>query len=66
MKRVRHTTDMPWDKKRTLKGYIFDSYYEGRRLSFIFNKVQKRYPDYFKSEAELIKWIKDNSPKFKK
>ena len=65
MKPIRNTIDRPWDKKRTLKGYIFDSYYEGKRLSFIFNKVQKRYPDYFKDKAEFIKYIED-SPKFKK
>jgi hypothetical protein len=66
MERIKTIIDVPWDKKRTLKGYIFDSYYKGKRLLFIFKKVQKRYPDYFKNEAELVRWIEDNSPKFKK
>ena len=65
MRQIKNIIDVPWDKKRTLKGYIFNSYYEGKRFSFIFNKVHKRYPDYFKNEAELIKWIEENSPNCK-
>ena len=53
--------DRPWDKKGTLREYILGSYYGGKRLPFILRKVQKRYPNYFKNEAELIKWIEENS-----
>jgi uncharacterized protein with HEPN domain len=63
MKRIRNIIDRPWDKKETLREYILGSYYGGKRFSFIWNKVQKRYPNYFKNEAELIKWIEDNRPK---
>jgi hypothetical protein len=65
MRQVKVIIDMPWDKKRTLKGYIFDSYYGGKRISFTFSKIQKRYPGYFENQAELTKWIEVNSPKFK-
>ncbi len=54
--------DRPWDKKWTLREYILESYYRGKRLPSILKKVQKRYPNYFKNEAELIKWIEENSP----
>ena len=54
--------DRPWDKKGTLKEYILESYYGGKRLRFLLRKVQKRYPNYFKNEAELTKWIEENSP----
>jgi len=63
MRRIKNIIDRPWDKKGSLREYILESYYGGKRLSFIWNKVQKRYPNYFKNEAELIKWIEDNSPK---
>jgi hypothetical protein len=66
MRPIKIIMDIPWDKKRTLKEYIFHSYYEGKRLSFIFNKVRKRYPDYFKSETELVKWVEENRPEFEK
>ena len=66
MRQVKVIIDMPWDDKRTLTEYILDSYYRGKRLSFTFCKIQKKYPGYFDNQAELTKWIEVNTPKFKK
>lgn len=51
---------MAWDEKGTLKDYILDSYCKEKRLSLIFKRVQKRYPNYFRNEAEMLRWIEKN------
>ena len=62
MERIKNKIDKPWDKNGTLREYILESYYGGKRLRSILRKVQKRYPNDFKNEAELTKWIEENSP----